>query len=114
MNIGERIKSRRQDLGLSAEVLAEKLGISPATMYRYENGEIEKFPVRVLEALSEILHTTPSYLMGWEDGAPLSMKRDELFEKRRLLFSLSEKATPEQLDAVIRLFDSIVEGGEDK
>lgn len=64
MTIGERISTRRKELGLTAENLAEKLGISRATMYRYESGEIEKIPVTMLEPLAKALNTNPAYLMG--------------------------------------------------
>lgn len=66
MTTGERIKHRRKELGLSAEYLAGKLKVSAATVYRYENGGIEKLPVDILEPLSQALDTTPAYLMGWE------------------------------------------------
>lgn len=67
MTTGERMKERRKSLGISAEYIAEKLNVSPATIYRYENGEIEKMPGNILEPISILLHTTPAYLMGWED-----------------------------------------------
>ena len=41
----EIIKQRRKDLGISAEMIAEKLKVSPATIYRYENGAIQKIPL---------------------------------------------------------------------
>ena len=66
MTIGERIKQRRKALGISAEELAAQLGKSPATIYRYEKGEIEKLPGDLLEPLAALLHTSPSWLMGWE------------------------------------------------
>ena len=70
MNVttGERIKARRKALGMSAETLAAKLNVSPATMYRYEKGDIEKVPAAILNPLSEALQTTPEYLMGWRDN----------------------------------------------
>ncbi len=40
MNVGQRIKQRRIDLGIDAEELALKIGKSRATVYRYENGDI--------------------------------------------------------------------------
>ena len=40
--IGDRIKEARQALGYSAEQVAAFLGVSPATVYRYENGDISK------------------------------------------------------------------------
>lgn len=67
MTIGDRIKMRRMELGLTAEELGKILGKSRATIYRYENGEIENLPTTVLEPLAKVLNTTPADLMGWED-----------------------------------------------
>ena len=67
MTIGERIKQRRIELGLSVDEVAEKLGKNRATVYRYESNEIENLPVGTLEPLAKILETTPAQLMGWED-----------------------------------------------
>lgn len=72
MTTGKRIRNRRKELGISAEVVAQKLGLSPATVYRYENGDIEKVPGDILEPLADVLCTTPAYLMGWSDAAALS------------------------------------------
>ena len=66
MTIGERIKQRRMELGLSVDEVAEKLGKNRATVYRYESNEIENLPVGTLEPLAKILETTPAQLMGWE------------------------------------------------
>lgn len=65
MTTGQRIRARRKELGISAEQVADFLGVSPATVYRYENGDIEKMPGSILEPISKFLHTTPAWLMGW-------------------------------------------------
>ena len=83
MNIGDRVKECRIKLGYSAEQVAEKLGISPATEYRYENGDISKMPAKLVAPLAEFLLTTPAYLMGWSDddtSSPSSILKDD--EKR--------------------------------
>lgn len=67
MNIGERIKKRRKELEMTADELADMIGKSRATVYRYENGDIEDMPITVIEPLAEALQTTPDYLMGWDD-----------------------------------------------
>ncbi len=67
MEIYERIKARRKEIGLSAEAVAQKLGVSPATIYRYENNDIKKFPTDILTPLAKVLRTTPSYLLGVEN-----------------------------------------------
>lgn len=66
MHIGERIKQRRKELGMSADKLAEKLGKDRSTIYRYEKGDIENLPLDILEPIAAALNTTPQYLMGWE------------------------------------------------
>ena len=65
MKVGDRIRAKRQDLGMSVDELAARLGKNRATVYRYEKGDIENMPVNVLEPLAEVLQTTPAYLMGW-------------------------------------------------
>lgn len=67
MSTGSRIKERRKQLCLTADQLAEKVGVSRSTMFRYENGDIEKVPLDYLGVLSSVLCTTPEYLMGWTD-----------------------------------------------
>lgn len=76
MTTGERMKSRRKQLGISAETIADILGVSPATIYRYEKGDIEKMPGNILEPISTALQTTPAYLMGWADSLPLEPALD--------------------------------------
>lgn len=68
MTTGQRMKLRRKELGLSAEYVAGRLNLSPATIYRYENGGIDKVPGDILEPLAQVLQTTPACLMGWEDA----------------------------------------------
>ena len=71
MTVGERLKRRRKELGMSAEAVAEKLGCSPTTVYRYENGEINKMGIDKLKPIAEAINTSPAYLMGWEDEETL-------------------------------------------
>ena len=65
MTIGQRINRSRLELGLSADDVADKLGVNRATIYRYEGNYIKKLPTTSLEKLAEILQTSPAYLMGW-------------------------------------------------
>ena len=67
MEVHDRIKQRRKELGLSAEEVAAALGVSRATIYRYESAEIEKMPITILSPLAKVLQCSPGYLMGWED-----------------------------------------------
>lgn len=70
LTIGQRIKNRRLELGLSVDELAKRLGKNRATVYRYEDDSIENLPVSVIGPLADVLHCSPAYLMGWEDINP--------------------------------------------
>ena len=64
--IAERIKSRRLELGISVDDVAEALGVNRTTVYRYESKDIEKMPITVVEPLAKVLRVTPEYIMGWD------------------------------------------------
>lgn len=100
MTKGERIKARREALGLSVGELAERLNKNRATIYRYESGEIEDMPITVLEPLAKALNTTPAYIMGWEE---------EPLDFESLLNALSQARnrpdSPEIAEAVEKLIN---------
>ena len=84
MNIGRRIKSRRQELGLSAEALAERIGVSPATVYRYEAGDISHMRSDKLQPIAAALSVTPAWLMGWEGALPEGLVPAASLTRRRV------------------------------
>lgn len=88
MTVGERLKARRKALGLSAEKVAEKLKLSPSTIYRYENGEINQMGIDKLGPIAEAVRTSPAYLMGWEDNPESSRQ----FPSNAIPFKPSYKA----------------------
>ncbi len=77
MSIGKRIKFLRKQNGLSIDDLASKLGKNRATVYRYENGDIENLPLDILDPLADALNTTPAYLMGWVSKDFISTRMSE-------------------------------------
>ncbi len=63
----KRIKERRLELGLSYQDIADATGLSKSTIQRYETGNIRKLPINQIEDIARALHTSPGYLMGWEE-----------------------------------------------
>ena len=86
MSIGENIKQRRLELGLSVDELADKLGKNRTTIYRYESDDIKNLPITVLEPLAVALETTPGELMGTQLKrlAAYAQGLDNLYHKRLL------------------------------
>lgn len=72
MTIGERIKQRRIELGLTQTELAHKMGItSKTTICKAETTDFNPTTDRVRE-FAKALDCTPSYLMGWEESPAAS------------------------------------------
>lgn len=107
MTVGERIRDRRKQLGFSAEYIASKLDCSPATVYRYENGYIEKVPTSTVATIADILDTTPAYLMGWEDINAEQLTDGELSDVKRSLIQFALSLTDEQAALALRVLRSI-------
>jgi transcriptional regulator with XRE-family HTH domain len=66
MTKGERIRKRREQLGLSQTEVANSVNVSKQTLYKYENDIVTNIPSDKIEALARKLETTPEFLMGWE------------------------------------------------
>jgi DNA-binding helix-turn-helix protein len=125
MRIGERIKQRRLELGYTADALAKLLNKNRATIYRYENGDIENMPIDVLEPLAKALNTTPAYLMGWQEPhqdstSTLSKQTEDYYldaetaeyaemlrtrPEMRMLFSASRGISKEDMEKAVEYIE---------
>ncbi len=99
-SVGERIKQLRVKSGLSADDLAERIGKNRATIFRYENGDIESMPLEVLEPIAKALNVSPAVLMGWNDAFNKSSNPPEELEKAMELYERYKNAIPQVQDAV--------------
>lgn len=68
MTVGDRIRERREYLGISQIDLAKKIHVLKQTLYKYEMNIITNIPSDKIEQIAEILKVSPSYLMGWEEN----------------------------------------------
>lgn len=98
---GERIKYRRKELGMTADVLAEALGINRSTIFRYERGDIEKLPAILLADIAKALHVSPGYLMGWEDAPAAAPAADPLHKKIDRLDDVDKIRTEAYVDGLL-------------
>lgn len=67
MEVKDLIRTRRLSLNLTMKDLAQKVGVTEATISRWESGDIENMRRDKISALSKALHIPLEVLMGWED-----------------------------------------------
>ena len=88
MKIGDRIKHRRIELGMSQDELARRLGYRSRSSINKIEKDASGLPQTKIAAIASVLQTTPSYIMGWEEvqknndtitDAIVRMRTDEEF-----------------------------------
>ena len=72
LEIYKRIRARREELGISQEELARRMGYkSRSSINKIEKGEND-IPQSKIVAFAKALRTTPEALMGWEQSPAAS------------------------------------------
>ena len=67
MDFSEKIKSLRLEQGLTLEEVGKLVGVGKSTVRKWETGAIANMRRDKIAKLAVALHTTPGYLMGWDD-----------------------------------------------
>ena len=113
MNVGERIRIMRKNLGLSAEYIAEKIGVSPSTIYRYENNDIESMKIENLKMIADILGVKASLLLGWSNEEPVTahITEDRTTPKEQALFDMFRQLNDDGQDKVCEYTSDLVASG---
>lgn len=80
--IGNKIKKRRNELGISQKELAKKTNISPAIMSQHENGDVAISLSKLME-IANVLDTTPNYLLDFKEKSEVnnSMSTNSIIDK---------------------------------
>lgn len=69
MTIGQRVKQRRKELGLTQEELAKRIGNSSRASICTVEKDREDLTTTRIAKLAKALETSPAFLMGWTDSS---------------------------------------------
>lgn len=86
MEIKDIIKTRRLSLGLTLEEVSKQVGVSKATVMRWENGDIENMRTDKITKLAKALRCTPAYLMGWVEAPNITCLSNESSKEKIIEF----------------------------
>lgn len=105
MTVADKVKMRREELGLSQAELANKLGLkSRSSVTRIEKSG-DEISLKDVERLSVALDCSPLYLMGWdnEDDNKNRVKEQRFVE-------LYNQLTDSEKIVVDKLLESLTSG----
>lgn len=107
--MAKRIHQKRIEIGYTMKELADKVGVQPSAVNKWEKGIVSNIPRSRIELLANALECTPVWLMGIEQN-----KRDvpTYVDGSVEVLDLYARATPEQRKAVLNLLRSFVSDQE--
>ena len=76
MEMKDIISKRRHELKLTLEDVAQRVGVTRATVHRWETGEIVNLGQSRIAALAAVLQISPEYLLGWNEDPATKMGDD--------------------------------------
>lgn len=90
LEIKDIIKNRRIEIGLTMLDVSKKVGVSEATISRWESGDIANMKRDKIVLLAEALELSPAVIMGWEEPPQKSQAPFAAFGKDDSDFSEDE------------------------
>ena len=124
--MGQRIHDKREAAGLTVEELAEKIGVSRQTVYKWEKGMVKNIDRDYIGKMASIFHCEPDWLMHMEDSKEVSIlysapgrepieaiitQSDPIMgpsSKRAELYKVALDIKPENLDIAIQILKSLI------
>lgn len=115
MDLANRVRQRREELGMSQEDLALRMGYSSRTsINKIENGR--PCSQKIIARLAEALGVSIPYLMGWlsdeqqevQKGKPTA-QGNGLTDGHRKLIEFAQSLSEDQAVLALRLLKSLVE-----
>jgi len=97
MALDEKVRVKREELGMTQSELAKKSGLTQATISRIESGEVRQLKSEAIKALAKALGVTTDFLIG---DMP-KMKFDETLkadDTAQVIFRGYEKLSKEKRD----------------
>jgi transcriptional regulator with XRE-family HTH domain len=117
--IANKIKSRRIQLGLTLEDVAQAVGVGRSTVQRWESGLIRNMGRDKIALLAKVLHISPVELVPMPNAAVSDddERLEALHQDPRLclLFDRSRKMSHDDVEFMLQMADRILKerGGDD-
>lgn len=112
MNIGDRIRRKREELGMSQQELADRAGYSTrSAIAKIEKGVSDITSSKLIE-IANALQTTVSYLVNGEKYY-LNEETEKIAQEAydnpdmKSLFDMSRKMSPERLKAHLEFMEKL-------
>lgn len=112
MEIGERIRIRREELGMSQEELAKAIGYKSRSSINKIEVDGRGLPQNKVVIIAKALHVTPAYLMGWEKADRAAKDDAEIDWILDQFRTLTDRNRQRLIDFIEMLMENQESGGK--
>lgn len=105
---GQRIRQLRREKRYTMEYLAQMLGTTKQSIYKYENDILRNIPADKLRQLALLLGCTPAWLQGFDSGAGSAAAAPGLSADAAAVPADASDASPEALRLYRDLTDTLL------
>ena len=117
MEIKDIIKNKRLEKKLTLDDVGRLVGVSGATISRWESGDIANMKRDKIVNLANALGISPAIIMGWNENTsditktnnPEDIAKDDYERRLLMLCRDATKANPEDKEALVSNFESTIE-----
>lgn len=102
MTIGEKIKARRKELGMTTEELGKLIGVQRSAITKYEKDKVDLKSER-LQQIAKALDVPPSSLLPDEDVDQERLEALHQNPRLGILFDHTRKLKSEDVDFMIQM-----------
>lgn len=109
--VGNNIKRARKEKGLTLKELGEKIGLTEATVQKYESGNIKTIDVELLANIAKVLGVTTGTLANWEEKYDVNPKENIVHSGKQYgeIAKIYSQLTPGHKMAVLNLMKNLLD-----
>ena len=126
--MGQRIHEKRTEYGWTQEQLGRRLGVKRQAICKWEKGEVADIKRSYIQAMADIFHCDPVWLMGYDDSPEVALTysapgkepvtaivdkqpiigNESEMAKRATLYKVALNVKPENLQTAIEILKSLI------
>lgn len=107
--VGNNIKKFRKEKEITLKQLANMVGLTEATVQKYESGNIKKIDIDMLKKLSDALGVSPENLTEWGTGEYQQYKTEKQGAEEAKIIKMYSQLTKGHRESVRCLIESLLE-----
>lgn len=105
----EKVKNRREELGMTMEDLGNAIGVQRSAINKYEKGQIKNVSLITLSEIAEALGVTVGWLLDMDGMGMYGLLKDDAKKhaEAKAYEQIEKMSISEQIATILRLWEKL-------